>query len=183
MSRAYALDVDLLKYLSFQITPVFLLANKPISINYANRDAPLVQHSGGLGALSGVSLGLGAWLWGTPMRGHVVRAEFTNYAYNYRTRDSAGAIDRVNFTERRLVLFFGSHSRLGWFTFAGGFGLGYELNQQQRCEQDTGVESSGCRGKQWIALDRSGRERFDLNGPLHPVYLVARFSVGVVFSL
>jgi len=177
------LEVQLFKYLSFQLTPIFILADKPLSINFANRDAPLTQHSGGVGPLSGVSLGLGAWLWGTPLHGYVARLEFTNYAYNYRTRDAAGSLDRVNFTERRLVLFFGSHSRLGWFTFAGGFGLGYELNQQQRCGEDTILETSGCRGKQWIALERGGRDRFDLNGPLHPVYFVARFSVGIVFSL
>jgi len=183
---AFELEVSLFKYLSVQLTPIFVTAPAPIAVNYAGLDDPLRQRSNGLGPISGVSLGVGAWLWGEPFHGYVLRLEFTNYGYAYRTSDAAGTIDRVEFTERRLILFIGSHSRFGPFTFAGGFGLGYELNQVERCGltfSDGAVQSrsSGCRGKQLIALDRSANERADLNGPLHPVYFQARFTLGVVF--
>jgi hypothetical protein len=183
------LEMSLFKYLSVQLTPLFVTARSPIAVNYAGLDDPLTQHSHGIGPLSGVSLGVGAWFWGQPFRGYVLRLEFTNYSYSYRTADSAGPIDRVDFTERRLILFIGSHSRFGPFTFAGGFGLGYELHQVDRCglsfATSTGSavqsRSDDCHGKQEIALDRGLREHTDLNGPLHPVYFQARFTLGVVF--
>jgi hypothetical protein len=179
------LEVSVWKYLTVSLTPVFVLARSPIAINYAGLDDPLTQRSHGIGPLSGVSLGVGAWFWGEPFKGYVLRLELTNYGYSYRTADDAGAIDRVDFTERRLILFIGSHSRFGAFTFAGGFGLGYELNQQTRCgltyDDGVGSRSDDCKGKQQIALDREIQERANLNGPLHPVYFQARFSIGVVF--
>jgi hypothetical protein len=182
------LEVSVWKFLSVQLTPVFVLAQSPIAINYAGVDDPLKQYSHGIGPLSGVSLGIAAWLWGEPFKGYVLRFELTNYGYSYRTADGAGRIDRVDFTERRAILFIGSHSRFGAFTFAGGFGLGYELNQQERCglsipssSDDVQSRSSDCSGRQQIALDRGVQERADLNGPLHPVYFQARFSIGAVF--
>jgi hypothetical protein len=180
------LEAGLWKFLSVQLTPVFVLAQSPIAINYAGLDDPLTQHSRGIGPLSGISLGVAAWLWGEPFKGYVLRLEITNYAYSYRTKDAAGQIDRVDFTERRAILFIGSHSRFGAFTFAGGFGLGYELNQQTRCGlsisgDDVHGRENDCHGRQQIALDRGIEERADLNGPLHPVYFQARFSIGVVF--
>jgi hypothetical protein len=181
------LEAAVWKFLSVTLTPVFVLAKSPIAINYAGVDDPVTQHSNGIGPLSGVSVGVGAWLWGEPFKGYVLRLEFTNYGYSYRSDDSQGRIDRVDFTERRVLLFIGSHSRFGAFTFAGGFGLGYELNQETRCglsssSSDTiQARTSDCRGRQQIALDRGVQERMDLNGPLHPVYFLARFSLGVVF--
>ena len=180
------LEMSVFKYLSVTLTPVFVTHTAPIAINYAGLDDPLKQHSNGLGPISGVSIGVGAWFWGEPFKGYVLRLELTNYGYNYRTKDGAGTIDSVDFTERRLSLFIGSHSRFGPFTFAGGFGLGYELHQAERC----GLSASGggvssrdndCKGKQLIALDREVSDRADVNGPLHPVYFQARFSLGVVF--
>jgi len=181
------LEAAVWKFLSVTLTPVFVLAKSPIAINYAGVDDPVTQHSNGIGPLSGVSVGVGAWLWGEPFKGYVIRLEFTNYGYSYRSDDDAGRIDRVDFTERRALLFIGSHSRFGAFTFAGGFGLGYELNQQTRCGLSSSVSDTiqsrenDCRGRQQIALDRGVQERMDLNGPLHPVYFLARFSLGVVF--
>jgi hypothetical protein len=78
------------------------------------------------------------------------------------------------------------------FTLAGGFGLGYELNQQERCglnyvaatsSSADHIEgrSTGCRGQLRIAQERAATSYSDLNGPLHPFYLEARFSLGVVF--
>jgi hypothetical protein len=181
------LEAAVWKFLSVQITPVFVLAKSPIAINYAGVDDPVTQRSNGIGPLSGISVGVGAWLWGEPFKGYVLRLEFTNYGYSYRSDDGEGRIDSVDFTERRLLLFIGSHSRFGAFTFAGGFGLGYELNQRTRCGLSTSssdavqARTNDCRGRQQIALDRGVQERMDLNGPLHPVYFLARFSIGVVF--
>jgi hypothetical protein len=130
-------------------------------------------------------------LFGEPFSGYVIRLNFTNYAYTYRAADGGGTFDKVEFTERRLALFFGSHSRFGPFTIAGGFGLGLELNQTERCglarASSSGDEfrvtgrSDHCEGRQQIALNRTLTETADLNGPLHPVYFEARFSFGVVF--
>ena len=181
------LEASLWKFLSVTLTPVFVLAKSPIAINYAGVDDPVTQHSNGIGPLSGISVGVGAWLWGEPFKGYVLRLEFTNYGYSYRSDDGEGRVDRVDFTERRAQLFIGSHSRFGAFTFAGGFGLGYELNQQTRCGLSSSAggaiqsRADDCRGRQQIALDRGVQERMDLNGPLHPVYFLARFSLGVVF--
>jgi hypothetical protein len=33
-----------------------------------------------------------------------------------------------------------------------------------------------------IMLDRLGRSTADLNGALHPIYFLARFSIGVAFD-
>lgn len=181
------LEASLFKYLSVQLTPVFVTAQSPIAVNYSGLDDPLTQHSNGLGPLSGASLGVGVWPWGVPFKGYVFRVEFTNYGYTYRTSDAKGVIESRDFTERRVQLFIGSHSRFGAFTFAGGFGLGYELHQVDRCALSVASDgeivgrSSDCHGKQQIALDRNAQEKADLNGPLHPVYFIARFSLGVVF--
>jgi hypothetical protein len=185
------LEGTLWKFLSVQITPIFVTAQSPIALNYAGFDNPLTQHSNGIGPISGASIGVGAWLSGRPFYGYVIRLEYANYGYEYRASDSQGVFDKVQFTERRLIAFFGSHSRFGPFTFAGGFGLGYELHQVERCGlalvsngSDSGTiagRSSDCNGKQQIALSRKTDDRADLNGPLHPVYFQARFSLGVVF--
>jgi hypothetical protein len=181
------LEASLFKYLTVQVTPVFVTAKSPIAVNYSGLDDPLTQRSNGLGPISGASLGVGVWPWGVPFKGYVFRLEFTNYGYNYRTSDAKGTIESRDFTERRIQLFIGSHSRFGAFTFAGGFGLGYELHQVSRCFLSTASDgdivgrTSGCHGKQEIALDRDLQEKTDLNGPLHPVYFLARFTLGVVF--
>ena len=185
------LEATLWKFISLELVPVFVTARSPIALNYAGLDDPLTQHSNGIGPLSGASVGAGFWLAGEPFHGYVIRLSFSNYGYLYRSVDDLGMIDRVVFTERRVLGFFGSHSRFGPFTFAGGFGLGYELHRVERCGLTNVSNSDGstsiggrdgdCHGKQLIALDRNIAERADLNGPLHPVYFEARFSVGVVF--
>jgi hypothetical protein len=181
------LEAGLWKFISVELIPAFVTSQSPIALNYAGLDDPLTQHSHGIGPLSGASLGAGFWLSGEPFRGYVLRLNFANYGYVYRSADEQGPIDRVTFTERRVMAFFGSHSRFGPFTFAGGFGLGYELHRVERCGLATlsdgsiSGRNSDCHGKQLIALERSLDERADLNGPLHPVYFEARFSIGLVF--
>ncbi len=186
------LEVGVWKWLSLELVPVFVTAGRPLAVNFADFDSTLTQHSHGIGPISGASLGAGFWLSGVPFSGYVLRLILTNYAYTYEASDGAGVFDRTHFTERRVVAFFGSHSRFGPFTLGGGFGLGYELNQQERCGLSyvTGASgaadhlegrSTGCRGQMLLARDRTATSFANLNGPLHPFYLEARFSLGVVF--
>jgi hypothetical protein len=185
------LEMTLWKFISVELIPVFVTSSEPLLLNYSRFDNTLTQASRGIGPISGASLGAGVWLMGEPFSGYVIRVNFTNYAYTYKASDGGGTFDRIEVTERRLAAFFGSHSRFGPFTIAGGFGLGLELNQNERCGlarasasgdafRITG-RSTDCEGKQLIALNRNLTETADLNGPLHPVYFEARFSFGVVF--
>lgn len=186
------LEMTAWKFISVELIPVFVTASEPLLLNYSRFDGTLTQHSRGIGPISGASLGVGFWLFGEPFSGYVIRLNFTNYAYTYRAADGGGTFDKLEITERRIAAFFGSHSRFGPFTIAGGFGLGFELNQNTRCglarvasgDDDsfrvTG-RSSDCDGRQLIALNRNLTETADLNGPLHPVYFEARFSFGLVF--
>lgn len=181
------LEMTAWKFISIELIPLFVTSTEPLLLNYSRFDGTLTQHSRGIGPISGASLGAGVWLFGEPFTGYVIRLNFTNYAYTYRAADGGGTFDRIEVTERRLALFFGSHSRFGPFTIAGGFGLGLELNQNERCglarASSGGVtgRSDGCEGRQLIALSRNLNETADLNGPLHPVYFEARFSFGLVF--
>ncbi len=185
------LEMGLWKFISVELIPLFVTSTEPLLLNYSRFDNTLTAESRGIGPISGASLGAGVWLMGEPFSGYVIRLNFTNYAYTYRAADGGGTFDRVEVTERRIALFFGSHSRFGPFTIAGGFGLGLELNQNERCglaRASSGSDAfritgrtSDCEGRQLIALNRNLSETADLNGPLHPVYFEARFSFGVVF--
>jgi hypothetical protein len=185
------LEMTAWKFITVEIVPILVANDAPPTINFGEFSDALTQHSNGLGPFSGASIGAGFWLGGEPFRGYVLRAIFTNYGYEYRAEDAAGRYDSVKFTERRFVGFFGSHSRWGIFTIAGGFGLGYELNSQERCGLTSVITSSGdmkiagrttdCKDSQKIAIKRNLSEQVDLNGSLHPVYLEARFSLGFVF--
>jgi hypothetical protein len=181
------LEMTAWKFISVELIPVFVTSSEPLLLNYSRFDGTLTQHSRGIGPISGASLGAGVWLFGEPFTGYVIRLNFTNYAYTYRAADGGGTFDRIEITERRLALFFGSHSRFGPFTIAGGFGLGLELNPNERCglaREASGAvagRSTDCGGRQLIALNRNLTDTADLNGPLHPVYFEARFSFGVVF--
>jgi hypothetical protein len=184
------LELGIWKFISVELIPVFVTSTEPIALNYSRLGDNLEQHSRGIGPISGASLGVGFWIFGEPFSGYVIRLNFTNYGYRYEASDGEGVFDRVDYTERRITTFFGSHSRFGPFTFAGGLGLGLELNQKERCGLARATVSgrsvvagraSDCDGRQQIALERNLSDRADLNGPLHPVYFEARFSVGIVF--
>jgi hypothetical protein len=177
------------KFISVEAVPVFVVNDTPPVFNFSGRDDPVSQRSHGLGPIAGTSIGAGFWLSGKPLSGYVLRAIFTNYAMTYKASDSAGEFDRVNHTERRLVAYIGSHSRFGLFTLAGGLGLGYELNQQQRCFVNRGSSdamwaTSGCpdSGELHIKLDRMAKSVADLNGSFHPIYIMVRFSLGLTFD-
>ncbi|HMJ15126.1 MAG TPA: hypothetical protein VK524_27115 [Polyangiaceae bacterium] len=180
----FELEVQLWEFITFETIPVFVVDESPLTLRLGGREDNLTQHSNGLGALSGATLGVGFWLDGEPFEGYVLRAVFTNYGYEYRTEDDGQRIDSVEHTERHLYGFFGSYRRWGFFTIGGGIGIGVELNKQERCLA-TGTpiraSSSGCEGEMQIALNNQGSEGVDLNGPLHPVQINFRFSLGAAF--
>jgi hypothetical protein len=176
------LEMEVWKFISLELVPVFVLGEQPPAMN--DFDGVLSQHSNGIGALAGTSIGVGFWLSGTPMRGQVLRAILTNEAYTYRSKDSLGTIDEVSHTERHFYGFIGSYDRWGPFTIGGGIGLGVELNEERRCFTEAEVSSvtSDCSDEQFhIALDREVRETAGLNSSLHPIQLMGRISLGFVF--
>ncbi len=187
------LEVEVWEFLSAEVVPVFVANTEPPSFNLRGRDDVLSQHSNGLGPLAGASIGAGFWLMGTPFKGYFLRAIFTNYGYTYRSSDDLGRIDQVSHTERHLMAMFGSQHNFGPFSISAGIGLGYELNQQERCFADNvsnlgDAQRRDCDNELHIALDRpenlSPGERLpiaDLNGPFHPIYLGGRISLGFTF--
>ncbi|MBX3129874.1 MAG: hypothetical protein KF718_24370 [Polyangiaceae bacterium] len=182
----FELEVEVWEFISFELVPVFVVNEEPPLLNLRGFPEDLTQHSNGIGSMAGASFGAGFWLQGKPFEGNVLRVILTNYGYEYRTSDAAGRIDSVSHTERHLYGFFGSHSKWGFFTISAGIGLGVELNKRERCfpAGATGVQdavTSGCDGVQELAITRNLGTRADINGGLHPVYLMGRFSLGFVF--
>jgi len=175
------LELQLSKYFTMELVPVFVTTQSPPMLNYNTYEkSSLHQESNGWGPLSGAALDVGIWFGGKPFNGYVLRAGLTNYAYTYKT--TAPANDSVSHTDRQLFALFGSHSRWGIFTIAYGFGLGYELNQQNRCFDDFGNASSDCPKDQLlIKLNQTGSSVADLHGYLYPFDFLVRFSLGVVF--
>jgi hypothetical protein len=192
------LEVGVLDFMTIELVPILVANSEPPTFNFTGREDPLSQESNGLGPIAGASLGVGFWFAGEPLNGYVLRAALTNVGITYKSSDASGVFDEVTHTERRLVFMLGSHSRFGFFTLAGGIGLGYELNQQTRCFENSGssgnpssrATTSGCADDDelHIALDdpsvrsASNLSVADLNGFLHPVYLEGRFSIGVSFD-
>jgi hypothetical protein len=177
------LEAELWKFVSVELVPVFVVNSEPPLFNWSGREDTLTQHSNGLGALSGTSIGLGFWLNGKPFEGAVLRAIFTNYGFTYRAEDDAGTIDEVSHTERQVYGFFGTMNRWGAFTLATGIGLGVELNKESRCPAPYSDEQ--CDDDELlIKVDRRSPEPtvHDLNGWLHPVQLMGRLSLGVTID-
>jgi hypothetical protein len=162
---------------------VFVVNSEPPSFNFRGREDTVTQHSNGIGAMSGSSFGVGFWLDGKPFEGNVLRVVLTNYGYEYRATDDVGEFDSVEHTERQLYGMIGSHHLWGFFTLAFAFGLGVELNQQERCYDDAtdGFTDSGCDGELQMKAARDGSVLLDLNSFLHPVQLTGRISLGFVF--
>jgi hypothetical protein len=185
----FELEVELLKWMTVELVPVFVVNEAPPTFGYVSGfDEELRQESDGLGALAGSSLDVGFWLQGKAFEGYVLRAMITNYAYNYVSSDSEGQIDQVSHVERQFFGFFGSHSRWGAFTMAGGIGLGAELNNEKRCFDAEGKATSQCsKSRQLIQVSRppAGEtipfNTVDLKRGLGGVQLLVRFSLGVVF--
>jgi hypothetical protein len=175
------LESQVYEFLSLEIVPVFVTNSSPPTLNYDSYSSVLRQSSNGVGAISGAAIDAGFWLAGKPFHGNVLRLGFTNYAYGYDTSDSGVAVDSVKHTEREFFALLGQHSRLGAFTIAGGIGLGYELNRENRCFDLLDAVTTDCPKNQLlIKLDQRGSVA-NLDGFLYPFDLLARFSLGVVF--
>lgn len=185
----FELEVEVLNWLTVELVPVFVVNEAPPTFGYVSGfDEELRQESDGLGALAGSSIDVGFWLQGKAFEGYVLRAMLTNYAYNYVSSDREGQIDQVSHVERQFFGFFGSHSRWGAFTMAGGIGLGAELNNEKRCFDDDGDATSQCsKSRQLIRVSRPPPgenvpfNTVDLQRGLGGVQLLVRFSLGVVF--
>ena len=179
------IETQLYKFLTLELVPVFVTTQSPPTLNYNTYEKSTVhQSSNGIGAISGAAIDAGFWLGGKPLQGNVLRVGITNYAYTYDATDNLGTIDSVSHTNREFFVMFGQHSRWGAFTLAGGIGLGYELNKQNRCFNDlTGAPQSNCdKDQQLLRLDRtSNPDLLNLDSFLYPFDLMARFSLGVVF--
>jgi hypothetical protein len=111
---------------------------------------------------------------------------FTNYGYGYKATDGSGAVfDQVSHVERHFYGMFGSVSRYGAFTIAGGLGLGVELNKEKRCfvlENGQAVATRDCRDQEFlIKLDPNANSVADLSGGLGGVQIIGRISLGVSF--
>lgn len=177
------LEALVLSFMSVELVPVFVVSEQPPFI--ANAFEELVtQHSNGLGALAGTSVGVGFWFSRKALQGNVFRVIFTNYGMTYRSLDVDGErYDEVHHTERHLYGYLGSHTVLGgFFTIAGGIGLGVELNRQRRCFDGPGTTnpSSDCQ-KDQLQLARGPSTVWDLNTWTHPAQLLGRISIGVTF--
>ncbi len=184
------LEVALNANLSLELVPVFVTSDSPPTLNLSGREDNLLQSSNGVGPISGVSLGVGWWLDGTPFRGSVLRGILTNYGYTFETTGAGGAIvDRVDHVERAFLVFFGSYSRWGAFTLGGGLGLGLSLTRQRRCFEVPEAAAPGVQfattecedDEQLIALDPQLDRVANLNDALAPALLVGRLSLGVTF--
>jgi hypothetical protein len=184
---ALELEVALAKFVSVELVPLFVVNQEPPTFNYfTGRDDPLSRESDGIGPLAGTSVGLGFWLSGRPLRGTVLRAIFTNYAYHYVAADERGEFDNVSYVERHLLGYIGSHSRWGAFTLAGGFGLGADLNPEERCFKnqppDYPATTQGCDGDLLIKATRDAQYVADVANDLGGVVFLFRFSIGVAFD-
>jgi hypothetical protein len=123
--------------MSFELAPEFVINTKPVVIGSFERPDALTQHSRGLGALSGTSIGVAFWLMGTPFKRYALEIMLTNHAMKYETKDDEGLIDVVDTSERRLTLMLRSPTRFGAFVFDFGIGIGIELAKQTRCIDNT----------------------------------------------
>jgi hypothetical protein len=181
------LELGIVKWMSLELVPVFIVNEKPPTFNFVGREDPLTQESNGLGALAGTSISAGFWLEGKALQGNVLRVIFTDYGLTYKSHDDAGVFDQVSHTERHLYGYFGSHHRWGAFTLVFGIGLGAELNKQERCFPDGATTpaaaiESNCDGELQIALDRNVNTVANLNSWLHPVQLLTRISLGIAID-
>jgi hypothetical protein len=186
------LEVEVWEFITVETVPVFVANKHPPSFNMRAREDTLSQESNGWGPLAGASIGAGFWLTGKPFESYFLKAILTNYSYTYKTVDSNDdPLDEVNHVERRFMALFGSQSNFGPFSIVGGIGLSYELNQQERCFPDPvtrldEVRRDDCDGDFDIALEDPADTTgpllvYPLNGPLHPIDLEVRFSLGFTF--
>jgi hypothetical protein len=147
------LEVGIVKWMSIEAVPIFVLNDTPPLLNYSSYDVNLEQHSGGLGPLAGATLGINFWVTGKPLKGYFIGTGLTNYTLEYESKDASGErFDLVSHTERQLYFLFGSVERFGPFTIGGGIGFGYDVNKETRCFPDSAnspsdaVSDGDCKG-------------------------------------
>lgn len=178
------MEMQLWQFISVELVPVFVTSELSPSLN-RSFDGNITQHSNGIGALAGTSIGLGFWVSGKPMRGTVLRAIYANYGYTYRSHFEGATFDEVSHTDRHFYGFLGSQSTLGIFSIAGGFGLGVELNKERRCIPGPTPASatSDCdKDEQLIAIREKTRDSVgDLHSFSYPIEIMFRLSLGVTF--
>ena len=178
----FELEVQIWEIITFQTVPMFVTESEPVSLNLRGREDTLSQHSDGLGALAGATLGVGFWLEGDPFEGYVLAAELTNYAMSYRATDDTGEFDRFDHVERVFSGFFGSYNRWGPFTLGGGISLGVELNKEGRCP--AGVQ---CDEDELVILVKrpapgTPLEAVPLSSWSYPIELGFRLSLGFIID-
>ena len=176
----FELEVQIWEIITFETVPTFVTESEPVAFNLRGREDTVTQHSDGLGALAGASLGVGFWLEGEPFEGYVLRAVLTNYAYTYRATDDLGEFDNVSHVDRYFLGKFGSYSRWGFFTLGGEIGLGVELNKETRCPP--GIAPSSCDEDELPILIDQQQGTANLNSPLHPVQLTFSLSLGFIID-
>jgi hypothetical protein len=152
---------------------MFVTESEPVLFNLSSHEDTVSQHSEGLGALSGATLGIGFWLEGEPFEGYVLRAELTNYSVSYRASDDAGEFDRVDYVERNFYGMFGSFNRWGPFHLGFTFGLGAALNKETRCPAGLTCDEDEL----VILIDREGNTA-NLHSWSYPIEIVTRLSLG-----
>ncbi len=186
------LEVALLKWMTVELVPVFVVNNQPPAFGYFTGPRGLKRESNGLGPLAGTSIDVGFWLQGKALKGNVLRVILTNYSYEY-----SAPLDRVTHVERHIYGFFGDHMRWGAFTIAGGIGLGVELNKQRRCYVVANPDlppsvwtfrpSTQCEENAlFLRADKEELPGYapqvvDLGGGLGGVQILGRFSLGAAF--
>ena len=184
------LEVGIVKWMSIEAVPIFVLNDTPPLLNYSAYDVNLAQHSDGLGALAGSSLGVNFWLSGKAFKGYALQAALTNYAIKYEAKNDAGAVvDSVSHVERQFRVMFNSLSRWGAFTLGGGIGIGYDINNETRCYPDTARDrADAVVGGDCGQIQLATADPVNL-GPIasvtsftYPWELLVRFSVGVTID-
>jgi hypothetical protein len=132
----FELEVGLAKWLSVETVPTFVVDESPPWLNLGGGDSRVYQHSGGWGPLSGASLGVNFWP-SKLFKGYVIRTGLNNYSLEYETKTDGKTFDSLSHTKRQFYVMIGSVERWGAFTLGGGIGLGYDLNKESRCIQNT----------------------------------------------
>jgi hypothetical protein len=194
------LEVQLWHFITFELTPVFVIGQKSPTLNYfSSFDNSMRQHSNGLGAISGAQADVAFWFNGKPFRDYGLRVGLADYGYKYDSTDDAGEIDHATQTQRQFVVMLTSMDRWGAFTLGFDFGITYELDQKHRClppgaSNPSQAVSTGCTGF-YLATERlqtinaAGQHlpggpytsSINLNSFVYPFDLVARISLGVTF--
>ena len=109
----FELEVQIWDFLTFETVPMFVVNTEPPAFNLRGREDTISQHSNGVGALAGATLGLGFWLEGDDLEGTVLKAFFTNYSFTYEAADATGVFDTVRPRRAALLRFFRLVQSLG----------------------------------------------------------------------